>query len=76
MYIGSIYGLLMVDKRRKLRLMSFLLLSIYLWCSPVLSFSSIPGFTVFADNFNVFVPTKSDDWEAERKNLNRSVEKI
>jgi hypothetical protein len=36
----------------------------------------MPGFTVFADNFNVFVPTKSDDWEAERKDLNRSVEKI
>lgn len=29
MYIGSIYGLLMVDKRRKLKLMSFLLLSTF-----------------------------------------------
>jgi hypothetical protein len=29
MYIAPIYGLLMVDKRRKLKLMSFLLLSTF-----------------------------------------------
>jgi hypothetical protein len=47
--------------------------------NPKLSFStmgSISGIWICQRKCLLFVPTKSDDWEAEIKNLNRSVQKI